>query len=129
MPESNVLDFDTTVKVVEDIVKSVADDFVYNDECSYAVPRGGDYEPGCLVGRALFVMGWSVDELHELDVASTRDGDTRITTLIDSGFVEADLATRKFLGAVQDVQDNRRTWRDALSIGKTAADVQRRRDA
>lgn len=79
--------------------------------CVYAHSK----EPGCIIGWALYDLGWSLEDLQALDLGE----DTGIMDVIRAGGIPGvdqidDEAG--WLRAVQNAQDNGRTWSEAAAL-------------
>ncbi len=127
-----LLDLETAVRLAEEIVAERGPDFCYNEESSIGAkclyvplsdPRAPKVEPvasnsevtGCLVGEILTRAGLMTDF-----IASAQG---TIASLMSLGHVPyTDFKVFAFLTTLQHLQDNGRSWGDALSGAKVSVE-------
>lgn len=112
------------LELLIDVVDQAGDDFVYekvklasgNDGCRYVM----DGKPSCLVGHALVRAGCEISILEDLDSPGVSAVDLRshLTWVTDG-------ASEVFFAA-QQVQDDGRTWGDAIGAAKVEYEAWRR---
>ena len=111
----------THPKLTTQAVRQAAHEVVFDnpdkivDTCSYA----DTFAPSCLVGHILHRLGWSVDELYELDCVDGLSGPMPILWLKNHGFVDLELNAGDYLAYLQNAQDGGQTWSRALEIAET----------
>ena len=113
-PKPDMLTMAIVGPVLDEIVSEQPDTIIASLGCKYA----SNYRPSCLVGHMLYRLGWTSEELHNLDSADTDGSGTGIETLVDYGYIDADSTTTRFLTVLQDYQDAQNRWEDALSIAR-----------
>lgn len=108
-----------TLDIVRPVMRQIAlempDKTVPSMGCQYATEL---QTPGCLVGHALHRLGWSVEELANLDTAPTARQTTDIGSLINYGRIEADDEAKRYLVLAQIAQDRGQTWMDSVTAAE-----------
>lgn len=117
MAEPMILDAEGTVRMLRLAVFEKGADYVYPGDKGSTCWNFVDGEPSCIVGTVLNMLGLTYEKACELKIDGSSDSWDSTRTLNedeDFGWVFSDDA-RRLLSVAQWVQDDRRSWGEALA--------------
>lgn len=121
MTDHPVITLETAVRVLNEIANESPDRTV--SVCQYQ----DSGQPCCLIGTALHRLGYSVEELAELDTGidpleaeQPQDEASDIDVLVRYGRVNATPGAARFMRKAQVAQDGKHTWHDSVLAAEAA---------
>jgi hypothetical protein len=120
MPEKMILDADGAIRALRTVVFEKGADYVYpgtsGDKCFNFV----DGEPSCIVGSVLALLGLTFEQADRLGVSGSSSAwdTTRELNLDDDFEWTITEQAKQIFGEAQTVQDNRKTWGEALAAAE-----------